>query len=87
MINKINQSLFVFFLNDCKSRQYCSILSAPLAVIKVPIILMFVEFQSKKFFQSCNARTGFIPIQDALRVVNDFLDQVFVCQFLVHCID
>ena len=39
---------------------------------------MFVEFLIKKFFQSCNARTGFTPMHDsfvALSVANDLLDQ------------
>ena len=49
---------------------------------------MFAEFLNKKFFQSCSARTGFTPIHDAfvaLRVVNNLLYQVFVCQVQVHC--
>ena len=44
----------------------------------------------KKFFQSCSARTWFTPMHDAfvaLSVANDLLDQVFVCQVPVHCVD
>ena len=51
---------------------------------------MFVEFLIKKFFQSCSARTGFTRMHDvfiALRVVNNLLDQVFVCQVPVHYIN
>ena len=51
---------------------------------------MFVEFLIKKFFQSCSATTEFTPMHDAfvaLSVVNDHLDQVFLCQVPVHRID
>ena len=51
---------------------------------------MLVEFLIKKFFQSCSDRTGFTLMHDAfvaLRVVNDLLDQVFLSQVPVHCID
>ena len=90
MINDINESLFVFFLSCCKGCQYCLIGSVPLTVIKFLIIFMFVQFLIKKLFQSCSARTELTLIHDAivaLRVVNDLLDQVFVCQDPVHYID
>ena len=51
---------------------------------------MFVECLMKKLFQSCSTRTGFMSMHDsfvALRVVNDLLGKVFVCQVPVHCID
>ena len=57
---------------------------------KFLIIFMFFEFLIKKFFQSCSARIGFTPMHDAfvaLSVANDLLDQVFVCQAWVRCID
>ena len=41
-------------------------------------------------FHSCSATTRFTPMHDAfvaLRVVNNLLDQVFVCQVPAHCID
>ena len=51
---------------------------------------MFVEYLIREFSQSCSGRTGFTPMDDvfvALRVVNDLLDQVFVFQIPVYCID
>ena len=51
---------------------------------------MFIQFLINKLFQNCSARTGFTPMHDAfvaLSVANDLLDQVFVCQAPVHCID
>ena len=51
---------------------------------------MFVEFLIKKVFQSCSTRTGFTPTHNALvalSVANNLLDQVFVCQLPVHCIN
>ena len=87
IINNINHGLFVFFVSACKGCQYCSICSVPLTVIKFIIIVMFVEFLIKKFFQSCTTRTGFTPMHGAfvaLSVANDLLDQVFACQVSVH---
>ena len=81
-------SLFAFIVNGGKFCQYCSIRSVPLTVIKFLIIFMFVEFLIKKFFQSCSARTGFTPMNDAfvvLIVAKDLLDQVFLCQVPLHC--
>ena len=80
---RLLSSLLVFFVSGCKGCQYCSIHSVPLIVIIFLIILMFVEFLITKFYHSCNARTWFNPMYDAfvaLRLVNDFLDQVFVWQ-------
>ena len=56
-MNNINQTLFVFFVSGRKGCQYCSICSAPLAVIKFLIIFIFVEFLIKKLFEICSART------------------------------
>ena len=89
-INNINQSVFVFFVNDCKLCQYFSICSFPLTVIKFLTIFMFIEVLIEKLFQSFSARTGLAPMHDAYvarRVVNHPLDQVFVCQVSILCID
>ena len=51
---------------------------------------MLVEFLIEKLFQSFSARTELAPMHDAYvarRVVNDPLDQVFVCQVPILCID
>ena len=55
---------------------------------------MFVESLIKKFFQRCSVRAGFTLMHDAFvafSVANDqlyvTLDQVFVCQVSIHCID
>ena len=89
-LNNINQSLFVFFVSGCKVCQYCLIRSVSLTAIKFLIIFMFIEFLINKFFQSCSARTGFIPMDDAfvaVSVANDLLDQIFICQVLFQCIN
>ena len=89
-INNINQSVFVFFVNDCKLCQYFSICSFPLTVIKFLTIFMFIEVLIEKLFQSFSARTGLAPMHDAYvarRVVNDLLDQVFVCQVPILCMN
>ena len=69
--------------SGCSGCKYCLIRCVPLTVIKSLIIFMFAKFLMKKFFQSCSARTGFTLINDAfvaLRVANNLLEQIFVCQ-------
>ena len=89
-MNNIKQSFFVFFVSGLKVCQYCLICGVALTAIKFLIIFVLVEFLIMKFFQGCSARTEFTLMHDAfvaLSVANELLDQVFLCQVQVHCID